>query len=584
VCSSDLITPNLFASSLDYELLVSGSVDLKYQNHTFLGADIELRVEPDGVSVVSFTPRGGAILPEINLSWLKIAFQNFSLNSLNHAGGSWDFNFGTDVTFSFPGLNGFTLPQMNGSSFSKNGFNIPAISLENLSLPKITIGSFEFEFNALRILPLTINWPDFGSGSSGNFGFNFDLNVRMPNLPGGSPDLWNLVIPVMNASLSNGNFSIPFPDLNFELPGLELDLNGSLPFFITGLKGSLNIGLAGGLNINPDLQIKGRLSLPSTFNCQGTNSYIELLSQTVNLSSDGKLSAIIENVIPNCPLEIGLLKITITSSKLILSNEGNKQQAFLEGNGNIILNSPGGQSITAAVTFKYDLINQSLIQFSAQINQPFVLNFPPENPVLSFIINSATITQDELIIDGRHQIRLADRTNIGATFNSFKLNWQNYAINSGNVTFDIPFALKAVIENNEINFSSVAAGTTLSESTGLLLNLPNSIGIGLNGFTISGNSTAHLKYEGRDLQNLSAVFSNDFAISLNLFKVTKGQSEILSGEVHIALINASGFFPDLNQLAESILPEKLPLPIESIAYLKIKEGRSLLIEQAIENT
>ncbi|MCX6150011.1 MAG: hypothetical protein NTX22_05760 [Ignavibacteriales bacterium] len=576
------IRANLGNNTSDYNLNLTGGFDLKVGNLGGFGADIVYNLQPSGMDLVSFRPRGNVGIIPIDLGWLKINLENLSLASLSKSSGGWDFQFNFDVGFTFPSLN-FTIPSSSGGSFNPGGFNIPAITLPNLSLPKITLGSFEIELNALRLLPSTINWPDLGSGNSGNLGFNFDLDLRMPNLSGGSGDLLNLVIPVLNASISNGNFSIPFPDLSFPLPGLELDLNGSFPFFITGLKGGLNISLSGGLNINPNILLKGRFSLPPAFACQGTNSYLELLTPSINLSSNGKVTGIVENIIPNCPLEIGLLKLTITSSKLILSLDGNTQQAFLEGSGNITLNSPGGQSITALATFKYDLMNQRLISFLAQVNQPFTINLPPQDPVLSFLINSATITQDEFIIDGRHQIRLSDRTTVGATFNEFKMRWQDYGVNSGTVIFDIPFALKATLENNQVDFKMVAAGSSLIDPVGILINLPSAVSIDRTGLKISGNASAYLKYDGRDLPNLNASFSQNFAISLNPFRIINGQCQILYGQTSIAIINANGFFPDLSSLTLALLPERLPLPIESIAYLQIKNGNDLLVEQSVEN-
>ncbi len=579
------ITPNLFASSLDYELLVSGSVDLKYQNQTFLGADVVLSVKPTGVDVVSFTPRGGAILPEIDLGWLKLAFENFASNSLSYTGGNWDFNFGSDLTISFPKLDGLTLPQLSGSSFSKSGFNLPAINFSGLVLPRVNLDLFEFEFLALRLLPFTVDWSSWSSNSFSGLNFQFDFNMRMPHFPSGaSNELRNLVFSLNGVSFQNGNFNFNLPDLSFPSPGLELPFGSDLIFNVLNLSGSFDINFGGGvLNISPNILLGGKFQLPNIFNCAGNDNMYSIPPGSLHLSGDGQISGVVDNVIPRCPLTVGQLQVAITNSSLRFAKNISEQQLILDGSGTISLNGQDGTIINAQATFSYDLIRNKLLSLTAQINAPFVWNIPSDPAVLSFNLNSATITNEELIIDGRQSLKLSGGENIGVTFNNLHIKLSDLTVTQGNVIFDTPFALKGIINGDQLAYKAVSIGSNLFEQSAVLLNLPNSIGMNANGFAVSGTSSCNLRYEGRDLTNLSAVFSNNFAFVLNEFKVAAGQCEIFHSGNRVAVLNASGFFPDASYLAQTLLPDRLPLLSESIAYLVLKEDGQLLVDHSLIN-
>ncbi|MDZ7720155.1 MAG: hypothetical protein U5K72_15175 [Balneolaceae bacterium] len=58
----------------------------------------------------------------------------------------------------------------------------------------------------------------------------------------------------------------------------------------------------------------------------------------------------------------------------------------------------------------------------------------------------------------------------------------------------------------------------------------------------------------------------------------KGQAEIFKDDQRIAVIDASGFTPNMGFFTEQFLPERIPLPTEEIAYLKVKDDGDLLVQ------
>ncbi len=573
-------------NNVTFDILATGGLDFHPDDSTNIGADIVLRLQQSGISVQSFTPRGDIQLSPIDLGWVKLAISNLSLSSLSYANNNWNFALGLSLAFEFPELDSLELPTIDGVTFGPDGFHLPDINLSSINLPPIQFGDFSLGLTGFRMPASSFDWLTWQPGSPSNLNFAFDFNMNLPNLPSGCPiELRNPNISIQNASFTDGAFSATLTPITFTSPGLRLPITPDFGMKITEISGALGASFSGGnFNISPDVRIKGKLDLPSAFNCSPDSQSLDLFNTTIALSGRGGLSGTVQNIVPACSLHVGILSAIITNSNLTFSVNQSSQSILLEGTGALVFNNPSGPPITANVNLGYEFIQNRFVTLNGNINSPFVWNIPPSNPALSFNINRATITDSTIVIDGRQSLRLGGGTTLGVTFNNLGVRWSDFSIASGNVIFDTPFALMASFNGTDLNFQAVPRDTPITDSIGILINLPDSITIDNRGLAMHGTSQLHLKLQGFDLPGLRGEFSQDFAFSFSPFRVTQGRLEFYSGANRIAILTPQGFLPDLSYFGIAFLPERLPLPTESIAYLQLKQGDSLLINYNIDST
>ncbi len=574
------ISANFNTRSFTYNLYATGGLDFQPTETTKFGADIVLHIQNSGLNVEQFRPRGDLNFSSIDLGWLKLKLSDLNLRSLNFIGGNWNFDLASTLEFVLPYFNDLQLPQITNVSISPSGFDIPSINFPTVSLPRVNLEGFEFEFNSFSMSGLNFPWFSWREGSSSGFNLNFGLRLRLPNLPPGTPNELKDPNLNINASYSDGQFNAEIPSRFFSEPGFALPLFSGINFRILQFSGSISASYdnSSGFNFQPNLRLNGKLELPSVFSCGTGTSALDLMRTSIQLSGNGKLSGVIENIVPTCSLQIGLFNFSFRNTNINFYLEGGEQRIRFDATGNISFSISGTTPATADVNLSYELIQNQLITLNGEIRTPFNFDLPPTLPALTFNIARANITERAIIIDGRHQLALSGGTNIGVTFSNLNIDWRDFSIISGSVIFDLPFAFKVSLDGADLRFQAVPRNSSITEAVGIMLNLPDTLGINNSGFYTRGRANIHLKYEGRDLPELDGIFSNDLAFSFSPFKVSRGQIEIFSGSSRIAIINSSGFLPDLSYFGVALLPERLPLPVENIAYLQIKSGGEFLID------
>ncbi len=574
---------NLTSGNSNFEITAAGGLDFQPDADTRIGADVVVQIQPSGINVLEFTPRGDLTATPLNLGWVALKFSSLNLSSLSYNGSTWNYDLGLDVEISFPTFNNITLPQLRGVRFNPSGFQFPEMNFSSLSLPRYNFNQFNLEFLSARLPAFTFPWLSWTSSSPSGFNFDFSLKLRLPNLPTGTaaqltdPDI------LVNASFRDGIFTASLVPKSFAEPGVVLPVGGDVIMRVLELSGSLAATVRGSsMDISPDIRVRGKIELPALGSCSTGNQSINLPA-ALQLDGNGKLSGTVENIVPPCPFQFGILTLNVINSSLTFSFASDSQKVQLDGNANLSLENPMGTPITAAVTISYEFIHNRLLTLDGTVSTPFAMKFPPTTPALSFNIGNARITTQSLILNGRHSLALPGGSTIGVTFDNVEIDWRNLAFRSGRVLFDTPFAFKVGIDGGDLNFQAVPRGSDLPEPIGLILNLPDTISISNNGFNAKGQATVRLKYEGRDLSSLNAVYSPNFSLSLNPFRVASGSIELFYGSNRIALINEHGFFPDLSYFGIALLPERLGLPTEQIAYLVLKSGDSLLIDHTVNS-
>ncbi|MHC1737075.1 MAG: hypothetical protein AB9882_03595 [Ignavibacteriaceae bacterium] len=572
---------NIVSGTFSFNFTANTGLDFRATDTSTYGADLVVGLSNSGFNLVSFTPRGNITPPAIDLGWVKIALSNLDLSQLSFANGNWNFAMGMDIQILFPAFNNLSLPVLNGATLGTSGLTIPNLNLSSASLPPFEFQGFRFEMLSARMPSVTIPFFSSGAGATSGMNFSFDFRLRMPNIPGGN--FADRVFNITNATFNNGSFSAQLQPTTFPDPGINLDLVPGISFNLKELSGSISAGFSGSTpTFNPSLRVRGNLSLPPIFSGSSGPGMaaMNLMSTTLAMDGNGKISGRIENINPACSIDLQLLNIVFSNIAVDFNLSGSEQRINLEGAVNIRLANPSGGNIEGSGTINYEVISNTLVSLNTQINNPFTINIPQQNPVFSFQVPRATITQESFILDGRSYLNLGGGVNIGVTFRNFNLRWRDFTVASGDVVFDVPFAFKVTLENGNLSFRTVPANSGFTEPTGLMLNLPSSFSLGADGFTATGASRINLRFQGTDLDSLLANFSQDFALALSPFNVRAGQAEFFLQNRRVAYLNSNGFFPDLAYFASSLLPARIPLPIESIGYLQIKQGETFLVDYA----
>ncbi|NOX17912.1 MAG: hypothetical protein GXO87_06485, partial [Chlorobi bacterium] len=99
-----------------------------------------------------------------------------------------------------------------------------------------------------------------------------------------------------------------------------------------------------------------------------------------------------------------------------------------------------------------------------------------------------------------------------------------------------------------------------------------------NGVHTSGTANAAVRWDAsHTYKGLGAAFSNDFSLKINPFEVSTGRADLKLNSDIIAYLDNGGFHLG-NVFGLIPIPEKLPLPDVNIAYVKLKNGDTVLLE------
>ncbi|MBU0476277.1 MAG: hypothetical protein KKF62_19180 [Bacteroidetes bacterium] len=570
------INGNLLSNKHDYKVVVDGGLQFNVNPDNLFGADLSFELSPNKFKLLSFNPNVDVDASTLDLGWLKWNLKNLKLNSLSYENKIWDFDLAMDVDLSFPDFGDKKLPTITGVSFTPKGFEFPEVNFSNFSIPKIDFKAFEIEMFGISAPAFIFDFSKWNPGSIAQMAFNWNVKFSMPNLPNGTDENFKFPNWNLKAKITNGNFNLILPDIDFP-NAKSITIPGGLGFNVSSFSGKLNTSFDGSImSFLPDVKIGGDISLPERLKCDGAEENIKLRSM-ITLNGNGSISGIIEDVVPKCPINIGLASLYMKKSKIEFKNEDG-QKIYLDGEAAVSFTAKSNQKEVGKILVIYELVNSEIIKAEGEIKDNFVWDLPSENPTFSFNIAEAKIGRGKLLIDGRSTLQLSKDKAIGVTFDDFTINLDEYTIEDGQVIFDEPFAM--VIDNladDNINFKTVLSGDIPNTESYLYYTLPEKIALNKNGFTLKGNSKAQLKYQGKVLGDLSTDFSNDFAFSLKPFKVISGKCDIIFKDNKVAYFNEDGFFPDINYFLNRVIPDKIPLPTLEIAYLQIKRDDNLLV-------
>ncbi len=364
---------------------------------------------------------------------------------------------------------------------------------------------------------------------------------------------------------------------------LPASSSGGVRLEIERIGGQLVVGLSPFFMVEQVPEIEGSLVLPPFFQCADSAARRQPLSTRLRLGPRGEVDGTVMGLVPSCPLDLAAVRITVTEATLTFSTAQGGQSAVLRAGATANFGLDG-DSVAGQGNVAVDVLRGRLLSGSLAFQGPFRLDLPRQAPVLSFVLQSATLDPSGIHVDGRAQVALGDSQTIGVTFDHVTINPQAVAVSGGRILFDAPFAFEVgIAQGGALTWKAVPAGAPIGTPSGLRLDLPSAISLDSAGFTASGEGRARLAFDGRDVDSLSAVFSTDFGLALGPPGVARGSVDFRRGLVSLATVDAQGFHPNFAFFAGALLPARLGLPTESVAYLELRDENNNL-RVSSENT
>ncbi len=553
-----------------FQLSALGRLDMTLPNGQTCQSPLTLVLTQDGFQVQDFSPSCDSLT--LDLGWIRLALKNLSFATLawNQDTG-WDFDFDLDVSLGFPDW-GISLPTIENVGWGKDGFHFPEVEFPDLEnvVPAFDFLGFKLQPLAFRMPELDLPWTGGGSNLGGvDWGLHFDFKLNMPNLPDTFPEcLKHADLTILNASYQDGQLTATVETKLIQQPGCPIPLGGA-SLVIESLSGGFSTenGQQTGY-----VEFAAHLTLPEGFGC---NQAVSLGQTHLRITSDGLVTGTVSNVVPPCPLAFGPFQLSVSQSQLTLDSENGEQKVILGLQGQLQLPAPDGGHVTAQGSLVYDLMKNELVQGSLVVDQPFRWDLPQNDPVFSFVVQHAELTDSGMTVTGGGTLNLGEGAAVGVTFQNLGLSFPDMRPISGGASFQSSFALRITTENGSLRWAAVDTAAQLDSDFGVLLKLPQ-VGIQDGKLVASGEGTVKIRYNGQDLTNVRAVFSEGFALAFDPVSVDSGKVDFYIDQSHVAVLDKDGFLP-LEGLLELIdIPAKVPLPDTTVAYLDIKDEQGNL--------
>ena len=550
-----------------FQLTASGRLDLSMGDGTTCPSPLTIVVSQDGFEVQGFSPSCDSL--DLDLGWIRMVLKDLSFSKLAWSQDSgWDFGMDVDVNLAFPEW-GITLPPIENVGWGEDGFHFPDVEFPDLEnvVPAFDYLGFRFQPLAFRMPQFDLPWPDGGDNT--DWGIHFDFQLDLPGLPESFPDcLKNPQLTILDAGYQNGHLTASVETKVIQEPGCPVPL-GAVTLVVESLGGSFSVenGQQTGY-----VDFAAHLTLPEGFGCDQPVS----LGQThLRVTGEGLVIGTVENLVPPCPLSFGPFQIAVTQSQLSLGEDDGSQTAVLSMQGQVKLPGPDGGEVTANGSLVYDLIHNDLIQGSLVVDQPFRWDLPQQDPVLSFVVQHAELTDSGMTVTGGGSLQLGEGASVGVTFENLGLSFPDLRPVSGGASFHSNFALQITAEDGELHWAAVDTNAQLQSDVGILLKLPQ-VGIQNGKLVANGQSSVTIRYNGKDLTNVRAVFAEGFAVSFSPVGVDSGKVDFYVDDSHVAVLDRDGFLPLPGLLELMDIPARVPLPDSSLAYLEIKDSQGNL--------
>jgi len=575
----------------EFEIDIQGGFEiLDFDGNSIVRSDIELLYNEFGVSLSDFSV--GEELDGYALDFGSMDIEIPGINSLNLSySEDQGFDYYADLDFNINfDINGQSIPFPldNVEIRSDLGFVIPSQdihegSVPGLSLPSIEFGAFKLEPLALRMDRDTIDVNNFSAGDILDIIPDIDFEFSMPGFEDSIPELANLNLTVQNANFSEGFINGNILPLDFDDAPLFLPLDSGAGIELSEIGGSLFESDDGqGFSIELD----GGLTLPDFFS--DAEESCSMPDVELNVTQEGYFSGEVSNFEPCGSIDLGGISLAFGETLLEFSHENDEQLATIEGGVTVALQNTDGDLVETTGFLKYDLLNGGIIDGSVEINEEFPWNYPNDDSIFEFYVNSAELNTTGLVINGGGGLYLDDESSIDATFSNLTLDLSTFELSDGSVEFSNAFALD--VGFGPRTWSVNDPGSTPEFENGVRMTIPDNVELSYDGLLVNGEASSDL-YFGDEIYNSITV---DFIDTRFLFspnpEISEGRADFLYEEtegeepVRLAWFDSDGFHPD-NIAGAVTLPDTLGLPDEDIAYIVLKDddGQNLVQSENVED-
>ncbi|MEX0662970.1 MAG: hypothetical protein WEA58_06300 [Balneolaceae bacterium] len=571
---------DLETAEFDYDFSLRTVLGVKTLNENYCGSRLQLNFSSEeGIEAGNARTYCPEIEPKIDLGFAKLQFENTELAELNYNSEEeeWDFEVNFDAQLEIPAFESWSSFTMSDITLNREGIEFEETNFEDdlSSLPSFNAQLLDISLDAFSMNQFTFPLFEWDEQAPGPWDIEFEGSAQIQSGYGAPACLLGTTFELRNGRVDPDQV---ISDLFLEdFEGCEWEFGAGYSLNIEALSGVAGVSFPSIDEIRPfgNVSLTGDMRVGSPFDC--TDDQMFTFGGDDISISDGIIGSV-ENVIPSCPLQIGPFTSEVTQSNINFTvSDSGTQQAIMDADATILFQD----SLEVDGSVEIDLLTGDFLDVSFIIDEPFEWNIPSEeNPVLSFMIDGAEITNQGFFVDGR-QTFLLPNSEMGVTFDNLMVDLNNYRIQSGRIIFDESYSFEIGIADNlsDLSFQSLESGFELTLDPGIMMELGGTIIVDSLGVSTSGLANASMAFNSQKFDTLVTVeYTDEFRLSLNPMEVKSGQADFYFNGDRFAFIDPSGFHPVMDFFAEMLIPERLPLPSESIAYLQLRDGDELLVD------
>ena len=564
-----------------FTYLITGeaNIQIRSQSNAVVAAAVaDFRYTHDGFSLSRFEPIY-AEAQNLTVGDWGLRLSGIRNIQMDYRQEQFSFRMGLEAAL-WLGLNngrGLEMP-LNGVALTETGLDFPEIDLHEgtnppLSAPYVNLGAFQVQAIGVRLAKTRINIFDVNPP---NITPQLDLRIKPSGLADRAPELANQTLVIRNAGFEKGLLSGIFNELEL-MQEKPLALGGHSTLRITKLSGRLfdQNGVQEG-----EIHLKGTLKWPQVV--ENANDCETEITTTLRLS--GRIEANVPNVPPCGTIRFGAVSLQFQQSALSLKLGNDEESFLLTGVAEALIENEGG-AVRGNGNVVLNLLNGDLLApTSIAINQPFTWHYPKNNPIFAFSVANASLTEGGLKLNGQGGVRVGGGT-VNTAFNEAVFGLAGNVLQGGSIQISAPLAFQFFFDRGEWGITD--ANTPFPANGNLLkMGIPANVRITKDGMALSGEATAQLRIGSLNFPQLKQRFG-PVVIGFGSVYVRDGKVEYFrtrddGQEERVAYLDKDGFHPDnIGEAIADLIPEKLPVPTTSVAYIQLKQGSNLLI--ATEN-
>ncbi len=595
--------------TLDISLMAGVGIDLLEDTNCSINGSLRL-----GTEGINFTNPVSTCTSGLGLN---IGFAKLNLHQLQEKTIQWLHNTGWNISlaisgdiilpFNVPDLNdfnpGFRLPITEEILITKDGITIPALDLSEFDLessPYFNIARFRVKASLFRLRETLFRWTEItkvllepGEGKPdlpGSWDFDFEGMITFDpaelsnqiELPG---CFGNATMLISNGRFQNGAFTAT---IDGNLDGEEvckfpltpsIGNTEGLALEISSIGGDVTGSMQGLMfDTRVNLRTNTRITGTPFATCNNDNSAAE---GQLFINANGIPSGSLQVDGPGCSIGLGPYSAHLTEGTIEISYD-DEVKAELATGISVRYETGDGDLRSANGFFRADLMNQTILDLDATLQGPVGFNLPAQNPIFSFVLSEVKLAVEGILVNGTQTLK-AGLNSVNAQFEDVLIRYDVSGLSLGRIVIADDFNLIVHATGNpNIGFAITTNDEIPEDLQGAVISVEGPVAIDSTGLSLSGTTTAAMKFNQTDLPEIGVEFKNDFLFSSDPFNVVNGQADFLYNDLRVAWLDASGLHPDL-AFFNLIDPDRILLPVESVAYITLREDNEWLLDLEPQN-